>query len=230
MRDLFPEDHALSLFSRRFNDQGFDPTAIRPIISPATQTRPKVIPSIETTFAGQNAVPLHNTNSPKRPLPLDESDNEAGRPRKLPRGESPLKGAAGRRLDQQKRNRQPIEPSQVMPLPLPPPPLPRDVMFLLSIIPKAETYHATRFSPEEIVRLIRETSIPTNIAQLPPLPAGRGPPPLQQLVPPVQHTPPVQQRPQMPPMPYGQYNGQVNGKHLISLCLMLRLYTLRSPL
>lgn len=188
MRDLFPEDPMLTLFSRRFIQQGFDPTAIRPIISPATQARPRAIPSMETPASPQNTPPArfaHTTNSPKRPLAFEEPDPETTRPRKLARGESPLKGAAGRRLDQQKRNRQPNETSQYDGLaqtqPPPPPLLPRDVLFLLSIIPKAETYHATRFKPEEMVRLIRETDIPSTAAQLRPPPGAIGMPQTHQM-------------------------------------------------
>ena len=217
MRDLFPEDPALVLFSQRFAEQSFDPTAIRPIVSPATQARPKVIRSIETDLAAQDATleRVNQTlNSPKRPLPLDELDDEAGPPRKYARGESPLKGAAGRRLDQQKRNRQPNDMPQFdshpVPQPQPPPPLPRDVMFLLSIIPKAETYHATKFKAEEIVRLIRETNIPRHISQIQPPPSATpGNPPIQH--PPFQQMPQVSQNP-----PYGQFNGQYNGGHLQS--------------
>ena len=216
MRDLYPEDPALTLFSRRFQEQGFDPTVIRPIISPATQTRPKTIPSIETEAPPQSPPNHLNTNidSPKRPLPFDDSDTE-GRPQKLARtvrDVSPLKGAAGRRLDQQKRSRQPADMPQFnqhqMQGPPPPPPLPRDVTFLLSIIPKAETYHATKFDAASMVSLIRETIIPTSLAQAPLQPAARGPPPFQQ-GPPFQQMPPGQP---ILPMPHGQYNGQFNGK------------------
>ena len=219
MRDLFPEDPALRLFSHRFIDQGFDPTAVRPIISPS-QSRPKVIPSIETTSPVEPPPQLQRVNSPKRPLPTDDTENDLPRPRKIARGESPLKGAAGRRLDQQKRSQQPSDsPAMSQPPvshPLPPPPLPRDIMFLLSIIPKAETYHATKFKPAEVVRLIRETNVPNNISQLPPHVPQRGPsappapPQAQHIPPPVHHTPPVpfQQRPPIssaPPVQYGQY-------------------------
>lgn len=182
MSDLFPEDPMLLHFARRFTTQGFDPTAIRPIISPATQTRPKLLMSIETPQSGRNSPPnrfVTTTNSPKRPLPTDESDGEISRPRKLPRGESPLKGAAGRRLDQQKRtlqpNHLPHNPGQPHPQGLPPPLLPRDVLFLLSIIPKAETYHATRFKAEQMVRLLRDTHIPNTVSQLKPPPLAAKP-------------------------------------------------------
>ena len=215
MSDLFPEDPALILFSRRFTQQGFDPTFIRPIISPATQAKPKTIPNIKAETEGVPDSPQQRINeiinSPKRPLPTDDGD-DSPRPRKLARPESPLKGAAGRRLDQQKRNRQPEMPQFNQPVPHPPPPapLPRDVMFLLSIIPKAETYHATKFSAEQLVKLLRETTIPTSMAQAPPIPGARGPS-QNQPIPPYQHIPPPIPQPQGP-YGHGQYNGQYNGK------------------
>ena len=216
MRDLFPEDPALALFSRRFQEQGFDPTIIRPIVSPSTQARAKVISSIETSGRPQSPPSRLNivVDSPKRPLPLDDSDTE-GRPQKLPRNArdvSPLKGAAGRRLDQQKRTRQPLDTPQLnqqnhTPMPPIPAPLPRDVMFLLGIIPKAETYHATKFDAGAMVRLIRDTDLRKATPQ-PLQPPVRGPPPFQQAPQPFQ---PMAQAPPMPPMPHGQYNGQFNG-------------------
>ena len=214
MSDLFPEDPSLTLFSRRFAQQGFDPTVIRPIISPATQTKPKTSPSANAEPEGVLDSPQQRINeiinSPKRPFPTDDDDGSP-RPRKVARPDSPLKGAAGRRLDQQKRNRQPEMPqfNQPVPHPPPPPPLPRDVMFLLSIIPKAETYHATKFSAEQLVKLLRETNIPTSMAQPPQLSGARGPP-LNQPMPPYQHIPPPIPQPQGP-YGHGQYNGQYNG-------------------
>ena len=235
MSDLFPEDPSLFLFSKRFIDDGFDPTTIRPIISPAKQTRPKSLPSIEIPTPAEQAPPPQTVNSPKRPLPLDDSDNEMDRPRKFVRGESPLKGAAAQRMVQQPSQQPPPPQLSRPPIPQPylPPPLPRDVTLLLSIIPKPETYHATKFEPKELVRLLRETNIPNHISQLPQQPAARamplpGPPPpqAQHLPPPIMQSPyaqhgpppPMQQRPAMPPMPqmppmgYGQYNGQVTGQ------------------
>lgn len=225
MNDLFPDDPTLAKFSNRFVEQGFDPTVMRPIISPVTQTKPKAISSIENDRLVQGSPPNRfklDIPSPKRPLPPEDSDTEGRRPQKLARTTrdvSPLKGAAGRRLDQQKRNRQQPEMplfnntnDHPMPVPPPPPPpLPRDVMFLLSIIPKADTYHATKFSAESLVRLIRETHIPSTMAQLPPPLMSRGPPPPQQM-PPYQPTPPMQ--PPMQPPIHGQYTGQFNGGYL----------------
>ena len=223
MKDLYPDDPNLVLFSKRFTEGSFDPTAIRPIVSPVAQTRPKLIPSTESYEPSVETPPARlnaNVASPKRPFPLEESDNESSRPQKLARTTrdvSPLKGAAGRRLDQQKRTRPPQEIPQFNnnPVPVPPlpPPLPRDVMFLLSIIPKSESYHATKFSAEALVRLIRETNIPNHISQLPPPPGGRGPPPPQppQQKLPIPMQPPIYQQNPMQPMPNGQYVGQFNG-------------------
>ena len=183
MADLFPEDPKLSQFGHRFASNGFDPTAVRPIISPATQTRSKSLPSVEPAPTAQNTPPrrlvdMQHAYSPKRHLPADESDHEVNRPRKLARGESPLKGAAGRRVDQQKRTQQQHQAQGGQGYgsvhhPPPPPPLPRDVLFLLSIIPRAETYYpATRFSPQEMVRLLKDTPLPAqSYAQLRPPPA-----------------------------------------------------------
>ncbi|KAI9745993.1 MAG: mRNA 3'-end-processing protein rna14 [Claussenomyces sp. TS43310] len=183
MADLFPEDPKLLRFASRYSSDGFDPTAVRPIISPATQMRPKAImQSIEQPGSVQGSPRpqyrqensprpqyrpepsprpqyLQTNNSPKRPFGED-SDNESVRPRKLARGESPLKGAAGRRLDQQKRLQQTHGtpswqsngPATFI--------IPRDITFLLSIIPRAETYTASRFNPEAMVRLLSQTHIP----------------------------------------------------------------------
>lgn len=96
---------------------------------------------------------LPATNSPKRPL--EDADND--QPRKIIRGESPLKGAAGRRLDAARRNNAvgggntPIAG---------PTPLPKGVNFLLGIIPPAHTYQATRFRPDAMVNLLRSVTLP----------------------------------------------------------------------
>lgn len=227
MSDLFPEDPALALFSRRYQEQGFDPTTIRPIISPATQTRQKTIPSIDEAPPQSPPGYLNATfNSPKRPLPTEDSDTE-GPPTKMARNNnrdvSPmkvqgLKGAAGRRLDQQNRNRSQDMPqfSQQHPMPmqpLPPPPLPRDVTFLLSIIPKSETYQATPFIPDAMVRLIRNTNIPTSMNDLPSNAVGRVAPPVHQIQPPphFQQMQPMTHGPPMTTIAHGQYPGQFNG-------------------
>lgn len=178
MLALYPEDPALQRFSQRFAGPTFDPTTIRPIISPRTQMKP-VMPSVMTSIEEPQAVappqieqrlaspaavnsPRLGTmlpatasiNSPKRPLE-DFDDNV--QPRKLARGESPaLKGAAGRRLDAARRNL--ATNSGNTPIVAGPTPLPREINFLLGIIPAAHTYKETRFKPEAMVDMIRNNA------------------------------------------------------------------------
>lgn len=180
MGTLFPEDPQLLRFASRFNTPTFDPTTVRPIISPRAQMRPvmpsNIMPTVEVPqqVAPQVLAPQEQrlqspalvnsphlghlvpvTNSPKRPL--EDADSELNQPRKLIRGESPLKGAAGRRLDAARRNNAigggntPIAG---------PAPLPKGVNFLLSIIPPAHTYHATRFQPSAMINLLRSITLP----------------------------------------------------------------------
>ncbi|KAI4758902.1 Suf-domain-containing protein [Aureobasidium sp. EXF-3400] len=158
MADLFPEDPSLVRFGHRFRIPTFDPCTVRTIISPNAQTRPKgsefAMPSTEIEPVPNPAVLSAATGyvqSPKRAL--DNADSDAEQPaRKLARGESPLKGAAGRR--QQQRQRAEGYGSQVV---APPPkPLPRDITLLLSMIPNASTYPAqARLNAESMVALIR---------------------------------------------------------------------------
>lgn len=179
MRDLYPSDPQLKLFGCRYSDGDFDPTVVQPIISPARQARPKGIvppPMIERPSSAQDsprlaisiAVP-QTTLSPKRQL--EESDNESGHARKIPRSESPLKGAAGRRLDAKRSQlRQELHPGENQagtPLPthvVPPPvsgpaPLPPEIHRLLTMIPRAESYNATTFSPHKMMDLLRNIDL-----------------------------------------------------------------------
>jgi cleavage stimulation factor subunit 3 len=142
MAELFPEDPKLLQFATRYSGDGFDPTVVRPIISPAFQMRPKstIMQSIEQipSVQGSPRPPydisprpqyLQTTNSPKRPFPED-FESELNRPRKLARGESPLKGAAGRRLNEQKQARgtpqwQPNAPAPFV--------VPRDITYVVQL-------------------------------------------------------------------------------------------------
>ncbi|KAF2087203.1 Suf-domain-containing protein [Saccharata proteae CBS 121410] len=200
MAELFPEDPTLSHFSHRYSKPTFDPTAIRPIISPLTQARPKAllpIPPMEQQQQQQqqkqpSAVPTAipaaapapvpvpsvtdsprplplpmNNNSPKRAYQQDDSDTDSAPARKIARGESPLKGAAGRRLAAQTRNNHQqggggSSNLQHMQQAAGPAPLPRDITFLLSIIPPAHTYHAARFVPERIADALRAVQLPNS--------------------------------------------------------------------
>ena len=102
-------------------------------------------------------------NSPKRPL--EDSDTE-GPPRKVSRADSPLKGAAGRRLETQKKTnlRNEIQPngSGVIPPPMQGSglPIPPAIWNLLSMIPRADFYPQNlSFDATKIVELIRNTDI-----------------------------------------------------------------------
>lgn len=173
IRELFPNDPTLSQFTHRYATSTFDPSTVRPIISPS-QAKPRSTVSIEQRSSAQGTPTRYldppSTNSPKRSYPLEDHDDDGNRPRKFLRAESPLKGIS-RRLDQQKRPAQSngsvaavgvyrSQPSAA--------PLPRDVVHLLSIIPSASAYKAGRFSPEKLVDLLRRIDIPTSISQLRP--------------------------------------------------------------
>ena len=211
MKEHFPEDPTLALFSSRFNSKTFDPIAYRPIISTAAQMRlkSKVEPQSPTTqqLTINNALGLTG-NSPKRPAPMDDSDTDGERPRKLARGESPLKGAAGRRVNQQKghRHNDSVQPNSYtgpqMPLPPPPPTLPRDVLFLLGIIPRPEFYKITRFNASKMVNLFRDTEIPPTMDAVRLLQAAKNQPPA---MPQLQQRPPISQYAPTPPITQTSY-------------------------
>ena len=170
MAELFPEDPKLENFSSRFSAGDgfglgtFNPVNARLIVSPMAQMRPKlVMPSIEapTSVRSLSRLPENSprppfsqtVNSPKRPLPTD--DDEPGRPYKMARGESPLKGAAGRRLDQQRRHGgAAISGPQ-------PTPIPRDITFILGLIPGAEMFQGTRYRTDGFLRLLQNVHVPT---------------------------------------------------------------------
>ncbi|KAK3384974.1 hypothetical protein B0H63DRAFT_395673 [Podospora didyma] len=177
MAELFPEDPKLAHFSARYSSDKFDPITTRVVVSPATQLRPKLLmPSIEQPSSIHNSprpppfVPrdsprpqfLPPTDSPKRPLPTDDFEEP---PRKIQRQEhqefqravSPLKGAAGRRLDQQRR----MQGQGVASYTAAPPPIARDITFLLGQIPRVEAYDYHRMDPAKLIKLLRDTGVPS---------------------------------------------------------------------
>lgn len=157
-------------FAARFSTDRFNPITARVIISPAQQMRPKtaILQSVEDASPSARGTPqpmaqgersprpqflqvnAGNLNSPKRPFQVDEVD-DYNPPRKIARGVSPLKGAAGRRLDQQRRGTTGSSATV---------PIPRDITFILGLIPPADTFHGPRFRPDRMVQLIRETDVP----------------------------------------------------------------------
>ncbi|KAK3941999.1 hypothetical protein QBC46DRAFT_428204 [Diplogelasinospora grovesii] len=176
MAELFPEDPKLAHFNARYSTDKFDPIKA-PILVSSTQMRPKLLmPSIEQPSLQNSPGPAHFAtrasprpqfmpaiNSPKRPLPIDDFD-EPNPPRKMQRNEqsefqrgvSPLKGAAGRRLDQQRR----MQGQGAASYTAAPAPIARDITFLLGLIPRAEAYDYHRFSSAKMVHLLRDTVIP----------------------------------------------------------------------
>ena len=160
MAELFPEDPQLALFTERFSSERFNAIAYRLNISPATQSRPKLPPAIVNSIEGAqtspNPLPAQAVNSPKRRLPSDESDSE--QPRKFARGESPLKGAAGRRqMQNQKRNQQRLENiaeggGRYQPAPTP---LPQQIMGLLNVLPGVRHYDYTTFPPDKVIDVLK---------------------------------------------------------------------------
>ncbi|KAK5661714.1 hypothetical protein OQA88_9814 [Cercophora sp. LCS_1] len=176
MAELFPEDPKLTHFNARYSSDKFNPIAARIIVSPATQLKPKsLMPSIEQPPSIHNSprpLPLAArnsprpqflppTNSPKRALAVDDLDEP---PRKIQRndiqefqrGASPLKGAAGRRLDQQRR----LQGQSAAAHTAVPAPLARDITFLISQIPPPETFDSQRINPSKLVNLLQDTLVP----------------------------------------------------------------------
>ncbi|KAG8674398.1 mRNA 3'-end-processing protein rna14 [Fusarium poae] len=160
MAELFPEDPKLKSFVARFSNETFDPIAAPIIISKTAQMRPKqIVPIVEQPMQPvslrNSPMPLRQeqntraqyvraTASPKRPLAVD--DEELNPPKRLARGVSPLKGAAGRRLDQQRRNQASA--------------LHRDITFLLNILPPAQSYDGPRLNTAALVSLLQNTEVP----------------------------------------------------------------------
>lgn len=157
MAELFPEDPKLNYFVSRFSSDKFDPISTPLIISKAVQMRPRqAMPVLEQPISLRNSpLPARQeqsprpqyvraTASPKRPLGID--DEELNPPKRLARGVSPLKGAAGRRLDQQRRNQASA--------------LHRDITFLLNILPPSQSFDVQRLNPSALVNILRDTSLP----------------------------------------------------------------------
>jgi len=211
MKDLFPEEPEIVRFGSRFTAPNFDGLGVQLVLS-ETQVRSKMavpaafvqqpppagfMPTLQPPGMGspdQGALRLGPNGpyvaSPKRPL--DDGDSDMEHQRKFIRGESPLKGAAGRRVagggqqtvlghmstgstsGQQQaggaggfmtKNYVPsgaagMPPPQLQQQqPVGPPPLPRDVLFLLSILPNTAQYQAVLFEPNRMVDLLRGMNV-----------------------------------------------------------------------
>lgn len=195
MRVAFPDDPKLWSFSQRFvetdSPSDFDVTRVQQIISPATQAKPRMPfghgppPPLQAAGPGVSpqvppAAPIMIVSSPKRSLPDDFAETNAAPVAKIPRGESPLKGAAGRRMQAQQANAMGSTPVMTHSTPISqysgppaPPQLPPGVNYLLSIIPSASTYNATRLNPDAMVRLVGGLHVPGSQEELNALVASR---------------------------------------------------------
>lgn len=186
MADMYPNEPELLRFSHRFEMPSFDGMRVQLVISPL-QARPRtafgaivaeppqpLVASIEepkgSPQTGQILLGPHGpyVASPKRPL----DDSDSGTPsRKFMRGESPIKGAAGRRIATtagatvisgggggsggfMTKSYVPGTTQQVAQ----PEPLPRDINYILSILPPASNYRATTFDPMKMVELLRNVN------------------------------------------------------------------------
>lgn len=168
MRELYPEDPTLDQFAHRYAIPTFDPTSVRYILSPS-QTRQKTTMAGYTTEMQGSPAPRYmdvSLNSPKRPYPTEEFDDD-NRPRKFARAESPMKSGQIRFLDQPKRVQQLNGQNTSYKPQGSPTPLPREVVTLLSIIPPAHAYNISRLSPEKMIDLLRHVDIPATTAQIP---------------------------------------------------------------
>ena len=189
LREMFPSEQDVTMFSNRFALPSFDALAVQLVISP-TQARPTTaasatdpgapmvpqsVPSIEEpgkSSPSRLELGPHGpyVASPKRAL--EDSDNDTPA-RKFMRAESPLKGAAGRRIQNQTGPPAPpansggagggfvtktYVPGQTAAPPVAAPshpaPLPYPVHELLNRLPAARFYTANHFDPNRMVELM----------------------------------------------------------------------------
>lgn len=181
MADLYPDETELSRFSIRFSLPTFDAMNVILLLSPSqTQPKPEVplipqppqpaMPSVEEPTRSPK-VPeiLLGPNgpyvaSPKRPL----EDSDADTPqRKFQRAESPLKGAAGQRMQNNKPNvgggggggggfatKTFVPANLAAPPPFAPIPLPPTIDKILRELPNAASYTGLRFDPAKLISFL----------------------------------------------------------------------------
>lgn len=193
MGELYPDEPELTRFSHRFEMPTFDALKAQLVISP-TQNKPRPAFSypVQPPPAGAVAAAMDGGEirlgphgpyvaSPKRPLDDSEADTPS---RKFLRGgDSPIKGAAGKRIatgglgamsatvPTTNNNintsgggggfavKNYVPGASVAAAPPPMPLLPNQIMNLLSKLPAANTYQVHRFIPERMVQLLRDTAL-----------------------------------------------------------------------
>jgi cleavage stimulation factor subunit 3 len=199
MAEMFPLEPEILRFGHRFEMPAFDPLKAQIVIS-ATQTRqrpppgafppqqppPGGIAAMASPPTGEMRLGPHGPyiSSPKRGLDDSDADTPS---RKFMRGESPIKGAAGKRIATSGGSMSANVPTTntsmnpnagggsggfavknfvpggaaQMPMSAPQPAaLPRQVTYLLSILPNAASYNATRFDPALLVNLLSSVPLP----------------------------------------------------------------------
>jgi len=200
MAEMYPAEPPLARFAARNSLPVFDAIGVQLILSP-TQMVPKTLAS-SLQQPSEQPLPLIASDgaallprsppfeagqirlgpngpylaSPKRAL--EDSDTETGPQRKHLRGsDSPLKGAAGRRVGNPNGNSNGsittnagggsggfVTKSYVpgaAPVPAAgPAPLPMEVAYLLSILPPAREYRATEFDARALVELLGRINLP----------------------------------------------------------------------
>lgn len=206
MAEMFPDEPELLRFGHRFEMPAFDPLKAQIVLSPTqTRIRPpfEALPPQQPPPGGVAAMASPQTGeirlgphgpyvaSPKRPLDDSDADTPS---RKFMRGDSPIKGAAGKRIATAGgiggmnsmsatvpttnnnmnvnasgggggfavKNFVPGAGAQMPPIsgPPQPPALPRQVTYLLSILPSAASYKATRFDPGLMVQFLSSHPLP----------------------------------------------------------------------
>jgi cleavage stimulation factor subunit 3 len=190
MRELYPEEPDISHFSHRYALPDFDAIDIQLIISP-TQALPRPMhpqPIIQSAPPNNNNAEVSTSietpeillgpngpyvASPKRPL--EDSDNEAPQ-RKFLRAESPLKGAAGIRIQNNKASAHAASNSiggnsnsgfatkTFIPQSSAPAPLPPRIEALLQMLPNASSYNQVRLDPAKLVAFLPSVYVDYNKA------------------------------------------------------------------
>lgn len=209
MREMYPDESDVSRFGDRYALPSIDALSLQLFISPS-QARHKTavlapepgaplipqaaLPSTEDAQSPPESGQLRlgpngpYMASPKRGLE-DSSDNE-GPARKFARGESPLKGAAGRRMQgggaptstapppsssggagsgfmtktyipgQPPQQQQPAPTGYTAPAANHPTPLPYSIHNLLSRLPAAKYYGPAQFDPVKVVEFMQNMNLP----------------------------------------------------------------------
>ncbi|KAK4497485.1 hypothetical protein PRZ48_011936 [Zasmidium cellare] len=177
MAEMYPEEPDVNRFSNRFSLPTFDAMHAQLLLSP-TQALPKTELPVVAAPPPQAMASIEQRLSPKAPeillgpngpyvaspkRPLEDSDTDTPQ-RKFMRAESPLKGAAGVRMQGKATTTgggsggfatKTFVPANVAAAQAPPPtPLPPIIEWFLRILPNAAAYNGVRFDPAKLVQFM----------------------------------------------------------------------------